>query len=79
MPAQTNSTTRMASRQRESTYVLESAHPDARPSTNPGARCSSAYILIIECERNTANAVPATGPVDYAVLVPALNVTRINE
>lgn len=56
--------------------MLESTHPAANPSTNLRARCSSAYIVIMNMSANTPNAVTATLPVDHAVLIPALRARR---
>lgn len=76
MPAQMNSTTPKGQAPDRKPYMLESTHPAANPSTNLRARCSSAYIVIMNVSANTPNAVTATVPVDHAVLLPAMTSSR---
>lgn len=52
--------------------MLESTHPAANPSTNLRARCSSAYIVIMNVSASTPNAVITTAPVDHAVFGPVV-------
>lgn len=72
MPAQMNSTTPNGQAPDRKPYMLERAHPAANPSTNLRARCSSAYIVIMNVSATTPNAVTATFPVDHVAFVPAL-------